>query len=42
MIVDWYILKNNQITLLLCFTFILETGTGLPIGMIFYFLLLPT
>jgi len=30
MVVDWFILKNNQITLSLCFTFILKTGVGLP------------
>jgi len=30
MVVDSFILKNNQITLSPCFTFIRRTGVGLP------------
>ena len=35
MIVDRFILKNNQITLFPCFTFIPKTGEGLKQGLIF-------
>ena len=35
--IDWFIFKNNQITLSTCFSFIPKTGMGLPnTGIIFY------
>jgi len=37
MIVDWFIFKNNLITLSPCFTFLPKTGIGLPkTGVSFY------
>jgi len=37
MVVDWFILKNNQNTLFLCFTFIPKSGVGLAkTGVIFH------
>jgi len=37
MVINRFIFKNNQITLITCFTFIPKTGVGLPkTGIIFY------
>jgi len=39
MVVERFILKNNQITLLPCFTFIPKTGVGLTkTGVSFYYI----
>ena len=36
MVIGKFFFKNNQITLFLCFTFILKTSVGPPTGVSFY------